>query len=109
QRSPWQVSLRAENGAIEWASHAAEISPHQAAWQLLQPSQSRLHIDSASTFRQANGIYQLQFDHQGHVSDRLGRLTLKGPQPRMRRCVVVSTLLGALRKGRERPGADGCG
>ncbi len=110
QRSPWQVSVRAGETTVEWASHSDQLLPQQASWQPLDPAQARLTLDlEATTFRQASGVYQLQFDHQGNVSDRLGRLTLKGPQPRLRRCVVVSTLLGALRKGRERFPDAGCG
>ncbi|MGF1535536.1 MAG: GspH/FimT family pseudopilin [Elainellaceae cyanobacterium] len=109
QRSPWQVSFRVSESTVEWASHSDQFLPQQAMWQPLQPAEARLKIDPESTLRQTAGIYQLRFDPQGNVSDRLGRLTLKGPQPHLRRCVVVSTLLGTLRKGREQSEGTGCG
>ncbi|MFM7424661.1 MAG: prepilin-type cleavage/methylation domain-containing protein, partial [Elainella sp.] len=56
-------------------------------------------VGAETTLNQTNGVYQLVFDHRGHVLPPLGRINLGGRQlDRNRRCIVVSTFLGVLRK-----------
>jgi len=112
QRSPWQVSFQgrpSETGisTVEWARQSSQSLPQQ--WRPIQAA-AHIHIDDAtSTVRQTSGIYQIQFDHQGYVVGRLGRLTLQGHRSGLRRCVVISTRLGALRKGRGTHQGEECG
>ncbi|MGB3613146.1 MAG: prepilin-type N-terminal cleavage/methylation domain-containing protein [Elainellaceae cyanobacterium] len=113
QRVPWQVSFRlsapaSEAPTVEWTRHPSQISSDQVIWQPVHAA-TRIRIDEdASTLVQRSGLYWIQFDHHGYVSGRLGRLTLMGTQPGFRRCVVVSTRLGALRKGKEGAEGKGC-
>ncbi|MEO0406953.1 MAG: prepilin-type cleavage/methylation domain-containing protein, partial [Cyanobacteria bacterium P01_A01_bin.135] len=98
QRTPWQASFRSAPAGVEWARHPSHRVPSPSAWQSLQ-GHRQISIDAgASTLRQQADHYAVQFDHQGYVSGQLGRLTLVTPA-RLQRCVVVSTRLGALRKG----------
>jgi len=53
------------------------------------------------------GIWRMQFNHHGHPNGQLGRITVgfkdSDPQNKRRplRCVIVSTLLGAMRNSHE--------
>jgi hypothetical protein len=44
----------------------------------------------------------MQFNHYGEVNGQLGRITLSTiDQADTKRCVMISTLLGAMRKGED--------
>lgn len=104
-RLEWRVSFREVGRVAQWASHPATAAPAAADW---QPLPAGIQIDPAeTTLTQAGGIYRVEFTHRGHVNPPLGRLTFRtAGNPRTRRCVVVSTILGALRKARENRVAD---
>jgi type II secretory pathway pseudopilin PulG len=89
-------------------TQAAAIQSHQVwqhpvdfttalTWQTLL---SGVQIDPAlTTLAQQGAVYRVQFSRQGEVNGQLGKLTIKAMESdRFKRCVVVSTLLGALRK-----------
>jgi type II secretory pathway pseudopilin PulG len=101
QRVRWQASFREVDGRIEMASHPVTVLPAQAPW---EPLSDFIQIDDdRSTLYERDGLYRVQFDHNGRVNGQLGRLTLKrNDGSRIRRCVVVSTLLGVVRKDIER-------
>jgi type II secretory pathway pseudopilin PulG len=107
-RTRWQASFRETNAAVEFAVHPVHVLPAQAQWQPLSPN---VRIDpTRTTLARSQGVYRVQFNHKGNVNGQLGRLTLmRRDGSRERRCVVVSTLLGALRKNMERSARDrGC-
>ena len=91
----WQVSFREVGSGVQWAMHPAIDQP--TTWQTLL---KEIHIDTTkTTLTQEGAIYKLQFNDRGRVNGILGKLTLKTDESdRLRRCVFVSTLLGALRK-----------
>ena len=108
QRRVWEVCFRDHQGQIEYSTHAAGADSicGNAQWQPLGAEiDTKVEIDQAnSTLFQRDGVYRMQFKFNGWSNGRLGRLTL---QPRSaennaeRRCVFVSTLLGALRVDRD--------
>lgn len=96
-----KASFRELNGVIQWATHNATATPLPTEWHNFS---SRVQIDPLeTTLRQVGNVYQVQFDHWGNVEGQLGRLTVMGQNGgRARRCVIVSTLLGAMRRGSDR-------
>ena len=93
----WQASFQTANGIVQWAIHPASTTPTPSLWSSLD---TNVQIDSETTLLQSGSLYRVQFDHQGNVNGQLGRLTLSGKSgDKAKRCVIVSTLLGALRTG----------
>jgi prepilin-type N-terminal cleavage/methylation domain-containing protein len=93
-----KVSFRDNNGAMQWATHNADQAPLPSEWQNFS---SKVQIDPLeTTLPRVGTMYQIQFDHWGNVEGQLGRLTVMGYNgSRARRCIIVSTLLGAMRRG----------
>ena len=100
----WQASFQDANGNVQWVVHPASDVPVASLWQSLDRN---VQLDEETTLQQAGGLRRVQFDHKGHINGQLGRLTLSGkaiaddPSHRVRRCVIVSTLLGVIRTGKE--------
>ena len=92
----WQVSFQNTASAVQWATHPADFTT-ALTWQTLL---SGVQIDPAlTTLTQQGAVYRIQFSRQGEVNGQLGKLTIRAIESdRFKRCVVVSTLLGALRK-----------
>ena len=102
----WQVSFREVNGLVQWVTHPDSTTPSDALWRSLDPN---IRIDPGTTlyFDPTNKLYRLRFTHQGRVSGQLGRITFSGKtDSNPKRCVIVSTLLGALREGEEQTSAN---
>ncbi|MEM6840277.1 MAG: prepilin-type N-terminal cleavage/methylation domain-containing protein [Cyanobacteria bacterium P01_C01_bin.120] len=100
-RASWRFSLREVNDHIEWAIHPNTVSWQDVGgWKSLS---SRVVLHSAdTTLAQSGGTYYVRFGYQGDVRHRLSTLTLDSKNGRARnRCVVISTLIGATRKGKE--------
>ena len=93
----WQVSFQNTASAVQWAMRPAPDLLTVPTWQTLL---SGVQIDTTlTTFSQQNAAYSLQFSKQGEVNGQLGKLTLKSIDSNYyKRCVITSTLLGALRK-----------
>ena len=96
----WQVSFREAGGVVQWAVHASTIQPTATHWHNLD---SHVRLDSESTLEFAGGVRQIQFDYRGNVRQPpLGRITLSSQQGgKAKRCVYVSTILGAMRTAKE--------
>lgn len=100
QKTDWQFSLRERNGLVEWASHPRTVSPTVAQWETI--ASPTVQIDGETTFAASGNLYYVRFDKDGDVQYRLGRVTLSSRRiPRLKRCVIVSTLIGATRKSKE--------
>lgn len=98
----WQFSIREQDGFVEWAVHPKSVAPSLAKWEVLDSASVR--IDPETTFAQSGGVRYVRFDENGNVEYRLGRVTLSSEQaPTVKRCVVVSTIIGATRKSKEQP------
>jgi prepilin-type N-terminal cleavage/methylation domain-containing protein len=95
----WQVSFRsADNGEVQWAAHPSTANPNQVQWKSLN---SAVKLSSETTLHKTSGsVYRVVFNHKGYVRGQLGKVVLiPRSNSRQLRCVVVSTLLGAMRKG----------
>ncbi len=104
---PYQASFREFNGIVQWSIHPASVNAATAHWKDLDPN---IQIDSETTLQLAGGIRRIQFKENGNVNGQLGRLTLSSKSGGgSKRCVMISTLLGAIRKGEERPRPDSSG
>ncbi len=104
KRVDYQVSFR-QGSRAEWAMHPTTLTdPASFSWNSLGES---VQINPETTLLLSNGIYRVRFDHYGEVKGNLGRVTLSVPNSQVKRCVVVSTLLGAMRTGENRPGQIG--
>lgn len=101
QRSSWRFSLRQQTNHWEWAVHPdTQNASDVEAWQSLDANV--LLEASDTTLAQRQGIYYVRFGYRGDVKYRLGTVTVTSRSGlAQNRCVVVSTLLGATRKGRE--------
>ncbi|MBD3883232.1 type II secretion system protein [Phormidium tenue FACHB-886] len=92
----WQVSFQDVGNKVQWAMYPVISSTNPVVWQTLF---SEVDIDTGlTTLTQQNGIYRLQFDGRGNVNGALGKLTFSMADSSSKRCIVASTLLGALRK-----------
>ncbi|MEH1780191.1 MAG: prepilin-type N-terminal cleavage/methylation domain-containing protein [Nostoc sp.] len=96
----WQASFREQNSIVQWAVHPATVHPSNANWNNLD---SNVRLDKETTLSESNGIKQIQFDYKGSVSKPpLGRITLSSKSGgKVKRCVIVSTILGAMRTAKE--------
>jgi prepilin-type N-terminal cleavage/methylation domain-containing protein len=105
RRVQQQVSIREVSNSVQWALHPANTTPTN--WQSLQ---SGIRLDRETTLAESGGVYRVRFDHEGSVDGQLGRLTLSHESGgNAKRCVVVSTLLGTLRKAQQQAQPDPTG
>ncbi|QIR40371.1 type II secretion system protein [Tolypothrix sp. PCC 7910] len=102
EKLTWNASFREHNGIVQWAVHPATVSAASANWNELDRN---VLLDSETTLSLSNGIRQIQFDHTGSVKQPpLGRITLSSKYGgKAKRCVIVSTILGAIRTSKEQP------
>lgn len=96
-----QFSLRERNGRLEWANHPESVTPVQVnQWQYLPSGVRFASEDNTLPLLKTDNVYYVRFDFHGDVRSSLGTVTLVGSGSRLSyRCVVVSTLIGALRQG----------
>jgi prepilin-type N-terminal cleavage/methylation domain-containing protein len=108
EKLTWQASFRESNDIVQWAVHPATVSPVVANWNNLD---SRVRLDAETTLEQSNNVRRIQFDYQGSVRQPpLGRITLSSKSRiKIKRCVYVSTILGAMRTAKERNRANSGG
>lgn len=101
----WQLSIKEEDGIVKVSSHPATTNTASSMWTELD---SFIQIDSETTLLSSAGVYYVRFDEKGNVrSSRLGRITVSSKQsPETKRCVVVSTLLGATRVAKQQKEPD---
>ena len=109
QKREGQFSIREQGNRLEWANHAATLDPAKVhVWKPLEKSVT-FDLKDTTLLKKRN-VYYIQFSYRGNTSARLGRVTLVSKNGgRAKRCVIVSTLIGALRQGRERPTPDSSG
>lgn len=104
----WQASFQEVNGIVQWAIHPVGALPAALQWNRLNRA-IRLDPDN-TTLQSSGGVRRIQFGYEGRTSGQLGRITLMGrTRSQTRRCVIVSTLLGTVRTGREQAKKDDSG
>ena len=102
-----QASFRTLNGKVQWTIHPISVNAVSVVWNDLDPD---IELDSETTLQLAGGVRRVQFNENGNVRGQLGRITLATKAGgRTRRCVIVSTLIGAVRKGEDRSRPDSSG
>jgi prepilin-type N-terminal cleavage/methylation domain-containing protein len=101
----WEACIRQQGNVVQAAASQRDRSASQpcaeASWETLAPPGTVTIDTDNSTLYDKNGIYRVQFKHRGEVNGRLGRITFTVPnrdEDTPKRCVFVSTLLGALRQ-----------
>lgn len=104
QKITYQASFRDVNNMAQWSVHPASVTPSETQWQSLN---SRIKIDAPETTLYQSPItasWRMQFNYKGHANGQLGRLTVsnRNGSSTKKRCVYVSTLLGAMRTAKER-------
>jgi prepilin-type N-terminal cleavage/methylation domain-containing protein len=136
EKLSWQVSFRQDDdGTVKWAVHQADsvkfvpdaVKTNDNLWDSLDPN---IHIDQElnslgkkeTTIRRqpSQQMWRVIFNYQGcpiyNVGDEcthtsiqsLGQMTIKADNGgQARRCVVISTLIGAMRTGKDHNTANG--
>ncbi|GAB1540682.1 hypothetical protein NUACC21_33510 [Scytonema sp. NUACC21] len=133
----WQVTFREKNGVVQWAVHQAQaqsfipdtIHANDKLWHNLD---NNICIDLLkndkgkyeTTFPKnpSEQAWRIMFNYQGcpiyQVGDEctqtslrtLGQITFSSKNGgKAKRCVYISTILGAMRTGKEHPRANGNG
>ncbi len=101
QKLTWLASFREQNNIVQWAVHPATVNASVANWNNLD---SNVSLDGETTLQPSDGIRKVKFDYKGNVIPPLGQITLYSPKAgKAKRCVYVSTLLGAMRTGKDHP------
>jgi prepilin-type N-terminal cleavage/methylation domain-containing protein len=105
EKLTYHASFREQNNILQWAVHAATIDPSNVKWNDLDAS---VKLDAESTLDQlSNGVRRVPFDHIGAVKPPFGRITLSSKSGgTVKRCVFISTILGAMRTAKENPTPD---
>ncbi len=106
-RVKWEFIIRqTADQPVQWAIRPAQTEALPPLWHDLD---ARLSLDAETSLQEVSGMRRIQFNYLGAVNGQLGRVTLsiKGGG-NLKRCVIVSTLLGALRSSTEQsPPLDG--
>lgn len=126
-RITWQASFRDNNGVVQWAIHPATSSqfiPTNLNWNNLGSNiqvfnyknnlnkcETTLNQETSSC--PASSPWRVQFDYKGNPKggvSELGQITLSSKNGgKARRCVYLSTILGAMRTGQEHTTANSNG
>lgn len=96
----WEFGIRQNSdNQVQWAIYPSHSDPTVAVWHNLD---TRIHLDAETSLRAVRGIRRIQFNYLGTANGQLGRVTLSiQGGGNLKRCVIVSTLLGALRTSTE--------
>ena len=98
--SEWQFSIREVNDSVEWSVHPRTTFSNVGQWESL--GNRVVQIDSETTLQLFGGGRTVRFDQKGNVVSQLGRVTLSSLRVKdVKRCVYVSTLIGALRQSKQ--------
>ncbi|AFY78495.1 MAG: prepilin-type N-terminal cleavage/methylation domain-containing protein [Hydrococcus sp. C42_A2020_068] len=113
EKETWQVSLKEESGVAKLAVHSAKVT--SPSWKEFPQS---IRIDTTKTnlleTSTSSGIYRIRFNYKGcpvnattdtcinttlTVPQRITLLNQNGGNPR--RCIIISTQLGAIRSSQD--------
>ncbi|MGV0025149.1 pilus assembly FimT family protein [Phormidesmis priestleyi] len=108
KRVKQQVNFRQKDGRVQWVIRATTptpiTDPDRLPWSSLDKG-IKLVSDETKPRADEFGIHKIQFNHYGEGN--LGRVTLSVPSSPAKRCVIASTLIGAMRRGQNRPTQKG--
>lgn len=101
RNATWQASFREENGKVQWAVHLAGNPP--SVWNTIEHAQVIIDTERTTLYRdKKNNLWRVQFNHKGNTNGQLGRITLSSSNKNNKRCVIISTLLGAVRTANDK-------
>lgn len=99
EKVKYQASFRTQNNILQWAVHK-ESDLNNAVWNDLDDN---VQLDPNSTLELDNGVRRVRFNDIGGVILPLGKITLSSKSGgTARRCVIVSTILGAMRTAKDK-------
>jgi prepilin-type N-terminal cleavage/methylation domain-containing protein len=102
EKVKYQASFRTQNNILQWAVHEekeSDLNNPMIKWNDLDDS---VQLDPNSTLQLYNGVRRVRFDDIGGVTPPLGKITLSSKSGgTAKRCVIVSTLLGAMRTAKD--------
>ncbi|NEQ39113.1 MAG: prepilin-type N-terminal cleavage/methylation domain-containing protein [Okeania sp. SIO3I5] len=104
----WQASFRQQDEIAQWAVHPESLDAQNANWQNLESS---VKIDDETTLPQDSSteIWRIKFNYKGHPNG-FRRITLSlRSGGTAKRCVFVSTHLGAMRTSKNQATSDSGG
>ena len=98
----WQFSIRElPSGEVEWAMHPLSGTPTD--WETLGNKALDLDLGD-TTLHKRDGAYYVRFDYKGRLASQTRTLTFTSSRaPSIKSCIVMSTLLGAIRQSKEQP------
>lgn len=100
-RASWRFTLRDSGDRLLWAVHPNDINWQDITdWNSLSQN---IVLDTANTtFATKTGTYYVRFNFKGDVTYRLGTVTVDTRDGvAQNKCIIVSTLIGKIRKGEE--------
>ncbi len=110
EKLTYHASFREQNNILQWAVHPATMNPSHANWNNLDPAVQLVEAESTLD-KLPNNVRRVQFDYIGSVPlSQLSRITLSSKSSgKIKRCVFVSTILGAMRTAKENSKPDKTG
>ncbi len=121
EKMTWQVSFREQAGVVQWAVHTYQegaFMPPNIHWNNLDSNiqiykkPNKKGICETNFYQKPRqcptiGPWRVQFNHKGNTDGQLGQITLISKNPtKYQRCVYVSTLIGAIKIGKENAKAN---
>ena len=101
-KATWETLIRQSPEGIQYSVHHDDAQPN---WQTMPFHNAEIDFENTTFFfDQKKGGYRMQFNWLGVTNGRLGRITVMYKQSKIKRCVIVSTLLGSMRTGKEKGG-----
>jgi prepilin-type N-terminal cleavage/methylation domain-containing protein len=111
EKLAWEACFRDDGTKVLWATrsvpsaNATTSCSNAPNWQPLSNDAKKIAIDTANTSfdNSQTGYYRRQFEYNGSTNPPLRRITLivRGETNGIKRCVIVSTILGALRTDKD--------
>ncbi|MGF1933015.1 MAG: type II secretion system protein [Nostoc sp. ChiQUE02] len=104
EKLTWQASFREQNGIVQWAVHPATVNASNANWNNLD---ANVRLDAETTLQISNGVRQIKFNYKGNIVSLPRSITISSKYGgKVKRCVYISTILGAMRMAKERTTAN---
>lgn len=99
-RATWEVLIRNSPKGIQYSVNHDDAQP---VWQNMPFDNAEIDFGNTTFFfDRRKQAYRMQFNWLGVSNGRLGRVTVTHKQSNVKRCVIVSTLLGSMRTGKEK-------
>ena len=99
-RATWEALIRQTPEGIQYSVHHDDAQP---VWQTMPFQNAEIDLGNTTFFfDKKKKAYRMQFNWLGVSNGQLGRVTVMHKQSNIKRCVIVSTLLGSMRTGKEK-------